>query len=213
MSTLMRSPRACGSWYWDLEDVTSPDLESALIVTGKMTEVLRRLDLLTPAMLEYGWYMRGSGTVGVISRLILNTPIDDPSVPGRVLGSQPSAFPEAQVNQFDVIGSGKWFDAAGKSRKDQLVELSVSPDDLGMSATLSVHHDIWKWFDFTGRPHPEVYNRNAPRLAEALRELNSVLGVELEPGEPTYYGTPAESGIVTPDPDENGMGLDVTDLM
>lgn len=93
------------------------------------------------------------------------------------------------------------------------MELSFRLYRDGMSAKISVHHDIWKWFDFTGRPHPEVYNRNAPRLAEALRELNSVLGVELEPGEPTYYGTPAESGIVTPDPDENGMGLDVTDLM
>ncbi|MCC3653171.1 MULTISPECIES: hypothetical protein [Streptomyces] len=178
-----------------------------------MTKALNDLGLLSPIMLEYGWFVRGCGSVGVINRLILGSPIDDPSVPGRVLGSRPSAFPDAQLNHFDVIGSGTWFDATGKSRRDQLVELTVWIYKAGMSARISVHHDIWKWFDFTGRPHPEVYNRNAPRLAEALRKLNAVLGVELETGETTYYGTPMESGIVTPDPDENGMGLDVTDLM
>ncbi|MZE80496.1 hypothetical protein GTY57_27100 [Streptomyces sp. SID5475] len=210
----MRAPRACGSWHWELDDVAPSGLESALTVAARMTEVLNGLGLLSPAMLEYGWFARGSGSVGIISRLILSSPIDDPSVPGRVLGSQPSAFPDAQVKRFEVIGSGTWFDAAGKSRREhQLVELSFRLYRAGMSAKITVHHDVWKWFDFTGRPHPEVYNRNAPRLAEALRELNSVLGVELEPGEPTYYGTPMESGIVTPDPDENGMGLDVTDLM
>ncbi|MCX5341815.1 hypothetical protein [Streptomyces atratus] len=212
MSTLMCAPRSCGSWYWDLEDVFAPGLESALKIAEKMVEVLSRFDLLTPTRLEYNWYTPGSGGIGVGSRLLLTEPLGDPNLPGRVLGSRPVAFEGARASHLRVVGTGAWVDAQGMFRKEsRLVEVSVAPDSIGAWAELAVYHDIWSWFDFSGRPHPEVYNRNAPRLADALREITSVFGVEPEPGEPTYFGHAVGFGISTPDADDDGLGPNLTD--
>ncbi|POX43077.1 hypothetical protein C3486_02345 [Streptomyces sp. Ru73] len=214
MSQLKRAPKQCGSWFWDLEDVAPPGLESALAVAAKMTAALQKFDLLSPVKLEYGWYVLDSGATGVMSTLFVFTPLDDPGLPGKVLGSRPSAFPDAEVDDLHVVGSGTWLDAEGKAhREPRLVELAVSPDPLGPTATLAVHHDIWNQFDFSGRPHPEVHDHNAPRLAAALRELNSTLGVTPELGEPTYFGSATEFGIAAPDPHDDGTGPDLTDKL
>ncbi|MYT17996.1 hypothetical protein GTY76_37600 [Streptomyces sp. SID4951] len=210
----MRAPKECGSWFWDLGEVTPPGLQSALRVAARMAEVLNRFDLLTPVSLECKWYVRGSGFTGTMSRVFVFTPLDDPSLPDKVLGSQPASFPDSKTNSLQVIGSGTWFDAEGKARKEsRLVDLSVTTGSYGPTATLSVHHDIWGSFDFFGRPHHEVQTRNAPRLADALRGLNTALGVAPELGEPTYFGVATEFGIAAPDADEDGLGPDLTDKL
>lgn len=211
MTTLMRAPRECGSWYWDLYDTAAPGLESALSVAARMCDVLARLELLAPIELKYSWYVLDVGPTGVTSTLELTKPLGDPSIPGRVRGSRPSAHPSADIADIEVIGPGTWIDAAGQPRKEpQLVDLSLSTAPTGLSAELSVHHDIWGWYDFAGRPHPEVHNRNAPRLASALRELGSLLGTPPEPGESTYFGTATSEGLATPDAYEDGLGPDLT---
>lgn len=211
MSTLMRAPRECGSWFWDLDDYAAPGLESALTTAARMSEVLVRLDLLTPAKLEYGWYVLDVGSTGITSTLELATPLGDPGLPERLLGSRPAAFPDAKVDDVYVVGAGTWIDEAGKARQEpRLIDLSVSPAPTGLSADLSVHHDIWGWYDFSGRPHPDVYRHNAPRLAAALKELTELLGVFPEPGEPTYFGTATAEGLATPEAYEDGMGPDLT---
>ncbi|MEU9099793.1 hypothetical protein [Streptomyces sp. NPDC048361] len=78
---------------------------------------------------------------------------------------------------------------------------------------MTVFHDIWGWFDFAGRPHPGVQERNAPRLAAALTDLNPMLGVNAEPGEATYFGISGDLGVETPDALEDGSGPDVTDRL
>ena len=149
-----------------------------------------------------------------MSTLFVFTPLDDPSFPDKVLGSRPSAFPDAEVDDLHVVGPGTWVDAGGEAHEEpRLVELAVSPDPLGPTATLAVHHDIWNWFDFSGHPHPEVHDQNAPRLAAALRELNSALGVTPELGEPTYFGSALAFGIAVPDARDDGMGPDLTDKL
>lgn len=211
MSKLMRAPRECGSWFWDLYEVAAPGLDSALSTAARMTEVLVRLELLAPAKLEYRWHVLGVGTTGVTSSLDLTKPLGDPSLPERLLGSRPTAFPTAEIGDVNVIGTGTWLDAAGQpQREPQLIDLSVSPAPTGLSAELSVHHDIWGWYDFSGRPHPEVYRHNAPRLAAALKELGSLLGMSPEPGEPTYFGAATPEGLATPDAYEDGLGPDLT---
>jgi hypothetical protein len=189
-------------------------LESALSTAAVMAEVLRRWELLTPHSLEYGWYVLDTGGIGVTTSLALTVPLGDKRLPERVLNTRPSGFPNAEVDDLRVIGTGNWIDASGVGhREPRLIELSVSPAPVGLSAEVLVHHDVWAWFDFAGRPHPEIHQHNAPRLAGALEELNSVLGVRAEPGEATYFGSSTDLGIATADALDDGTGPDVTDRL
>ncbi|GHH29105.1 hypothetical protein [Streptomyces rubradiris] len=212
MSRLMRSPKERGSWYWDLDDFAEPGLESALSVAARMCDVLERAELLFPSELRYNWYVLGAGTTGVTSVLELaKTPLGDPGLPERVRGTRPTAHPSADIADFEVLGGGTWIGEGGHSHTEyRLVDLSLSTAPTGLSAELSVHHDIWGLYDFAGRPHPEIHQNNAPRLAAVLRDLTELFGMPPEPGERTYFGASAVDGVVNPEPDQNGLGPDLT---
>ncbi|MFF4797229.1 hypothetical protein ACFY1U_02315 [Streptomyces sp. NPDC001351] len=212
MSTLMRAPRARGSWFWDLYEFDEPSLESTFSLAARMSDVLTRYELLTPVQLEYTWNIMGAGTTGITTTLELTKPLlQDPGLSERVRGSRPAAHPAAGITDFDVLGTGTWIDEGGHARSEyRLVDLSLSAAPTGLSAELSVHHDIWGRYDFTGRPHPEIYQNNAPRLTAALKDLTALLGIAPEPGEPTYFGTATVDGLAEPDADESGLGPDLT---
>ncbi|MEU3513154.1 hypothetical protein ABZ733_35930 [Streptomyces longwoodensis] len=212
MSTLLRAPRERASWFWDLYDFDAPGLESALSLAGRLSEVLDRHALLVPVRLEYLWTVRGVGSTGIRTTLDLGgTALADPALPDRVRGSRPVAHPTANIRNLNVLGTGTWIDEDDRSRTEyRLVDVSVSTAPTGLSAEVSVHHDIWGRWDFSGRPHPEVQHRNAPRLTAALKDLTVLLGEPPEPGEPTYFGMATVDGVAELEPDENGMGPDLT---
>ncbi|WP_177235168.1 hypothetical protein [Streptomyces sp. MUSC 14] len=212
MSTLLRSPKERGSWYWDLDDFAAPGLESSLSIAARMCDVLARHELLTPVELEYRWFVLGSGPTGIKTTLELaKSPLGDASLPERVRGSRPAAHPSADIARVKVLGAGKWIDRGGQPKTEyRLVDLSLSTAPVGLSAELSVHHDIWGLYDFAGQPHPEICQNNAPRLTAALRDLTTLLGMPPEPGERTYFGASIVDGVANPDPDENGLGPDLT---
>ncbi|WP_392668305.1 hypothetical protein [Streptomyces sp. LN785] len=213
MSTLLRAPRECASWAWDLDEYAAPGLESALTTAERMSAVLREHDLLEASALEWGWFIPSLGGMAATTRIPVQGPLDDPKLPLRLRSMRPVDFVEAEPGDILLSGSGIWFDADGKPRHEhRLVELTVSPEPLGLSAEVAVFHDIWGRFDFRGLPHPEVHQRNAPRLAAALQALDALLGVAAEPGEPTYFGTADGYGIKTPDV-IGGRGPDLTDLL
>ncbi|MFD8980800.1 hypothetical protein [Streptomyces sp. NPDC059564] len=214
MSILMRAPRESGSWFWDLYDVSESGLEPALATAARMSAVLTAHGLLEPQALEWSWFEVGKGGLGIDSGLsLLSRSLGDEKLADEIRGCRPVGHPGAEMTGFVVVGLGSWYDAEGSPRKeDRLVELRVSPDSIGPSATLSVHHDVWATCDFRGNPHPEVHARNAPRLATALRELDALLGVEAEPGEPTYFGMAKAYGLEDAELID-GRGPDLTDLM
>ncbi|MFE6739137.1 hypothetical protein [Streptomyces tubercidicus] len=214
MPTLMRAPRECGSWFWDLEDVTAPGLESALETAARMCALLQANELLEPVSLEWSWFEVGKGGLGIHNRLdIVGRSLDDAEIAEQVRACQPIGHPSAEMSEITVVGSGVWLDAEGiRHREPGLVELSISPDLIGPSAELSVYHDVWGLCDFRGRPHPTLHAHNAPRLAAALRSLDDLLGVAAEPGEPTYFGVAEGHGIKAPDIID-GLGPDLTDLL
>ncbi|GGO89368.1 hypothetical protein GCM10012280_32340 [Wenjunlia tyrosinilytica] len=214
MSTLMRAPRECGSWSWDLDGIASPGLASALAVAARMAEVLAKHSLLVPSTIEYGWYIPGGGGIGITTTLCLSTQLGDPELVDGVLQSRPVGFQTAEVDDIRVLGSGLWVDADGQQHRESgLLELEVSPVPIGLTAEVAVFHDIWTWYDFSGRPHPEVQRRNAPRLAAALRALDSLLGTKAEPGEPTYFGAAEGYGVQAAEPSADGSGPDLTDRL
>ncbi|MBT2509841.1 hypothetical protein J7I98_29040 [Streptomyces sp. ISL-98] len=210
----MRAPQECASWVWELDEFATPGLESALMTAARMSAVLRDHGLLEPSGLEWDWFIFGVGGLGLHTRLSLaGGAIDDARQAQRVVQCRPAGFPDAQVSDILVSGVGTWLDAEGKHRREhRLVELTVSPDSIGLSAEVAVFHDIWGEFDFRGQPHPDVCKRNAPRLAAALQALDSLLGVAAEPGEATYFGRAEGYGIQVPEV-LDGRGPDLTDLL
>ncbi|MFI1371422.1 hypothetical protein ACH4UY_05330 [Streptomyces longwoodensis] len=212
MPTLPRAPRERALWFWDLYDFDAPGLESALSLAARMGEVLYRHALLTPVRLEYVWTVEGVGPTGITTTLDLSgTQLADPILPDRVRGSRPASHPTAEITDFDVLGTGTWIDADDRFRTEyRLVDVSVSTAPTGLSAELSVHHDIWGRYAFSGRPHLEVQRRNAPRLAAALKDLTDLLGGSPELGERTHFGMATIDGVAEPEADENGWGPDVS---
>ncbi|MGW2476230.1 hypothetical protein [Streptomyces sp. NBC_00209] len=209
---LTRAPRESGSWFWDLDDVVEPGLESALRTAGRMSAVLRQHGLLEPDALEWNWFQVGKGGLGIHSRLdLVERSLDDPKLPEALRSCRPAGYPQAEMGGILVLGSGTWFDAKGTPQSEhRLVELMVSPDEIGPSAEISVYHDIWGPCDFRGEPHPAIHAANAPRLTSALEEIVMLLGVEPEPGEPTYYGHAKGYELAAPDL-VDGRGPDLTD--
>ncbi|MET8183854.1 hypothetical protein [Streptomyces sp. NPDC005336] len=214
MPILMRAQRECGSWFWDLDDVTAPGLEAALATASRMSAVLQQNELLEPTSLEWHWFEVDKGGLGIHSRLdVAGRSLDDATIVEQAQGCRPVSHPAAEMSSILIVGSGLWLDAVGNRRREpRLVEVTVSPDPVGPSAELSVYHDVWGPCDFRGTPHPAVYAHNAPRLAAALRDLDSLMGVAAEPGEPTYFGVAEGYGIKAPDIID-GRGPDLTDLL
>jgi hypothetical protein len=72
--------------------------------------------------------------------------------------------------------------------------VSVHPFAEYVTAQLTTHSDIWLPYDLRGRPQPEVYAANGPRLTAVLGELAEVLGSETDPDDPTHFARPTETG-------------------
>lgn len=213
MSMLMRAPRECASWFWDLESFAPPGLPSALMAAARMASVLEKHELLKPAALEWFWIVPSLGGAVAKTRLQLMRPLDDESTARSIEELRPVAFPEAEFSGFLVAGPGVWLDGRGvRRREDRLVELTVSSEPFGLSADVSVFHDIWGPFDFSGAPHPEIQQQNALRLAAALQELDALLETPAEPGEPTYFGRAVGYGVGEPE-ESDGRGPDLTDRL
>ncbi|MFE7098909.1 hypothetical protein [Streptomyces erythrochromogenes] len=205
---LMRAPKESGSWTWILDDMTGSVLEFALATGARMSAVLAKHDLLDLHALEWAWSHAGrTGTAGHSRLGVSASSLAGPALPDRLR----ACHPQARIGSIALLGDGAWFDAAGeRHREHQLVELYVSLDETDIWVELSVHHDVWGHCDFRGRPQPLIHANNAPRLAAALMELEQVLGVAAEPGEPTYYGSAEGYGLAAPDIID-GLGPDVTD--
>ncbi|WP_405441710.1 hypothetical protein OG373_31340 [Streptomyces avidinii] len=209
---LMRAPKESGSWTWILDDMPGPGLEFALTTAARMSAVLAKHDLMELHSLEWPWFQTGRGGLGVHGRLRVGTcSLDDPALPDRLRACRPIGHPQAEIGGITLLGTGAWFDAAGaRHQQYRLVELLLVPDEMDVWVELSVHHDVWGRCDFRGRPQPLIHAHNAPRLAAALREIEQVLGVAAESGEPTYYGRAEGYGLGDPDIID-GLGPDVTD--
>lgn len=212
MTPLLRAPEPSGSWSWDFDTDDTATLRPALAAAARVAGVLEEYDLLRPETLEYRWFVRGFGGVGVATSLALRTPLDAPDLPDRIDATRPAGFPDAEFGMLVATGPGSWTDASGRRHAAHgLATLGVIADPYAYSVEVSVYHDVWTAFAFSGEPHPEVRARNAPVLEAVLRRIDSAVGVPAEPGPATYFGSPEGYAIAAPDTDERGWGPDLTD--
>ncbi|EDY52949.1 hypothetical protein [Streptomyces clavuligerus] len=60
---------------------------------------------------------------------------------------------------------------------------------------LETSSDVWMDHDLRGKPQPEVHAANAPRLAGILTGIETALGWETDPDDPTHFATPTRTGL------------------
>jgi hypothetical protein len=209
----MRSPEESASWEWELDAFAPPGLDSALMAAVRMSDVLREHGLLRPGSLRWRWFVKGRGSVGITTELSVGETLNEGALSRRIAESRPVALPHADVGALRISGKGTWLDAGGTARgASDLVVLTVHPEARHLAAGVAVFHDIWGYCDFRGVPHPDVQGRNAPRLASALKALESLLGVAPEPGDATYFGRAEGYGVEVPELID-GRGPDLTDRL
>ncbi|MGW9350595.1 hypothetical protein [Nocardiopsis flavescens] len=196
---LTAAPAPVASWSWevssDADDLTLADACARLHTAA---DVLASEGLCTPRTLRVSWLRPGEGYSGFASLMDID-PAEEftpAAMADRVPVGRPAGLPDAEPQALTLAGPGSWTDAQGaEQRAHGLVDATVYLAPWFLEVTVAVRHDIWLRADFSGRPHPRLYRRNAPRLAAALEGVEKALGLETSPGEPTPHGTPDKYGI------------------
>ncbi|MFE7094974.1 hypothetical protein [Streptomyces erythrochromogenes] len=103
--------------------------------------------------------------------------------------------------------SGSLFDGAEELSTAGILDLGAYVDADFATVELITYSDAWMPYDLRGRPQPAVHEANAPRLRSVLAELTDVLGHDMDPEDPTYFGTPTGTGVA-PRTDRDGTPSD-----
>ncbi|MDE3721855.1 MULTISPECIES: hypothetical protein [Nocardiopsis] len=187
------------SWSWEVnsddDDLTLADACDRLATAA---HVLTDEGLCVPRTMKVSWLRAGEGYSGFASLMDIDpaAALTAPDMARDVPIGRPAGLPDAEPQSITLSGPGAWIDAQGREeREHDLVDATVYLAPWFLDITVGVRHSIWRRTDFSGRPHPQVYRRNAPRLARALEGIEKALDLETAPGEPTSYGVPDKYGI------------------
>ncbi|MFJ5227957.1 hypothetical protein [Streptomyces sp. NPDC088400] len=116
----------------------------------------------------------------------------------ELAGTVRSAMRPGRIGSVDARSTlaGSLFNGAEELRTEGLLDLNASVDVNFAAVELVTYSDAWMPFDLKGRAQSAVYEANAPRLEAVLPELTNVLGSSMDPEDPTYFGTPTETGVL-----------------
>lgn len=206
-----------GSWTWDLDLRSAPG--DPLVRSAYAASLVR--DVLA----EYGMAV-GASTARVTTRAEgdANTVLFDRQ---GLLVAPPPAKIETELlpTLREALDSGDMGIAsvrltcggAWQEQGEQLFaeKFSTLVADVWASGagtlTVSTFADVWLTRDLRGRAQPEVHAQNAPRLEAALRRISDIAGTEPDPGDPTWYATPSDTGFAAV-PDDDPELLDAWDM-
>lgn len=211
MSLLLSAPEPVGQWTWDIDAESDDNLERGVHLIPPIARVLRSHGLLDLSRVQVSWHTHGQGATRFSSLVSVYKENQEPSenLLHLIMESRPSVLPNSYPGRITLLGSGTWIDADGRERiEERLALVTLLTDTFWVHLTLEVQHDIWAWFDFSGTPHPEIYQKNAPRLSSALQEIEEIMGVETEPGNATFFGTSEKYGVKTPKTKQEGSCFD-----
>ena len=155
MTQLLSAPSDIASWDWYVDVESGEVLNSATSLALSISRVLDRQSLMELSEIRVSWHRYGQGPIGFRSLVSLRgiQGLNAEVMTERIMSSQPAGYPDTHAGQIELLGSGYWINANGeRKREEQLVDVSllVTPDYI--SVALGVRHDIWLWFDFSGRP-------------------------------------------------------------
>ncbi|AVH21995.1 hypothetical protein [Nocardia cyriacigeorgica] len=209
----LRAPAFSFVWTWWPTGV-GRGVAAQFELAERLASCADRHGLLSVQRVSCRWLVEGRIVPGAQSSVAVAADLTDPAVPARLEAARPAEVPDhATIGAITVTGPGTRFDAACSPHSDDdLVRMGVDLTGSEPIVDLEVHHDIWLTHDFHGRPQPEVHRGNAPRLAATLADFDAVLGVAVEPGPPSNFGTPQPRGIEPP-LDDDGAPMDVTEWL
>ncbi|MDA2805417.1 hypothetical protein [Nocardiopsis suaedae] len=215
MGRLLRAPEPAGSWMWFVGARKKTGLAESLSTLEVVTDILCRHELLTVGAIEICWeHPRVQRRPRDWRTVPLRGNIDTPECAESLLATRPPGASDARMLLLQAHGTGTWLDARGNACSEaDLVIAEATPLDEDVAVEVAVYHDVWARYAFNGFPHPEVHRANAPRLATALKEIESTFDAYTEPGDHTYFGAVKGYGISDPEPFEivDGRALDRTD--
>ncbi|MEV6073446.1 hypothetical protein AB0L82_43450 [Nocardia sp. NPDC052001] len=79
--------------------------------------------------------------------------------------------------------------------RDNPLQLTTDAYRDYITTSVVAFSDSWMQYDLMGRAQPDLYSVNRPRLAAVLNAISEVLNSETDPGDPTHFGIPTDSGI------------------
>lgn len=99
------------------------------------------------------------------------------------------------VDALAVCSGSVVDDADGReTRQDMLFLLGASAFADFVGIELLTYTDVWLPYDLKGRPQPQVFEVNGPRLSAVLNELSKGLESETDPDDPTCFAKPTPTG-------------------
>jgi hypothetical protein len=93
-----------------------------------------------------------------------------------------------------MFADGVRLGADGGEREAGMFRLGATVSSDYVSLHLVTYSDAWLTHDLRGRKQPETFSSNQPRLAAALEEIAQWVGDETDPGDPTVFAIPTETG-------------------
>ncbi|NEW53796.1 hypothetical protein GV794_25135 [Nocardia cyriacigeorgica] len=209
----LRAPAFSFVWTWWPTGV-GLGVAAQFELAARLTSCAAQHGLLSPAQVSCRWLIEGRIAPGAHSTIAVAGGLADPALAALMESARPAELPaHATIGAITVTGPGTRFDALGAPHTDnELLRLTVDLTGSEPMVDIEVYHDIWLTHDFHGRPHPEIHQYNAPRLAATLADFDAALTVAAEPGPPSTFGTPQPRGIEPP-LDDDGAPMDVTDWL
>lgn len=189
-----------GDWTWELPSSTDAirprrAAETAVAVWNRLAEH----GLANPVG-RVSLSVRAAGNMGDVRIDSGNLNLEpEPLAPASDLSR---AVDEAESLDGDLLIStrldcpGFWLESGVRHRVEKLfvIQVDVWKSSL-LVVTLETYSDAWLKTDTRDREQPEVYAANAPRLSAALEGISDLLGSAPEPGDPSRYAVPTETGF------------------
>jgi hypothetical protein len=178
-----------GIWYFYREspvivDRSREDYSHLLQFVQTVAEVLEEYELLSVERVIFEDPRRPTTTLdlpkGVTASALAST--IEANIPAAYLA--PSfVLPEVTM----LAGHGVVFDANGKRVQEPDVTWLYGTALGRLGAVISTQVDAWMEYTLDARHQPEVWNRNAPRLEQALREIEKKTGITVDPAPNTRF--------------------------
>lgn len=176
-------------WFLERDDQPAMDYDEAVLgqVAELTTEAARVLLahqlLVAPQLVLTNWVDAGDGAVDADP---VDVRLDEPERLIEVVLADVRQRGRLPM-RMELSGQSLLFDATGRG---SMVPGVLALHGFGftvVAAEISTYVDAWLPYDLRAAAQPEVYQRNAPRLAAALEELAALPGVSTSDLGPSKY--------------------------